>query len=424
MSQLSYVDPRYKPGQSDLICEYYVRPAAGVTLRQAADAIACESSIGTWTDIGTMSKSIARRLAPHVFSVDNNTGVIKIAYDIDLFERGNVPQLLSSIAGNIFGMRVLKSLRLEDIRFPAAYLSGFKGPKFGVKGVRNLLRVEERPVLGTIVKPKLGLTARQHAKVAYRTWVGGIDAVKDDENLTSMVFNRFKDRVAATLKKRDKAEKKTGEKKVYFPNITSDTFEMLKRARDVKKLGGEYVMIDIITCGWAALQALRNADLGLAIHAHRAGHGMFTEHREHGMSMLVVAKLARLIGVDQIHVGAIVGKMRGGASEVEHIGEEITEDFVRPADKDHILSQRWKGIKSVFPVCSGGLHPGLVGKLMFHMGNDIIIQAGGGIHGHPDGTTAGARAMRQAVDAALLGVPAKRYASTHGELRKALEKWC
>jgi len=253
--------------------------------------------------------------------------------------------------------------------------------------------------------------------------VGGIDAVKDDENLTSMKFNRFKDRVASTLSKRDKAEKKTGERKVYFPNITAETGEMIRRAEHVKKLGGRYVMIDIITCGWSALQALRDADLGLVIHAHRAGHGLFTEHREHGMSMLVIAKLARLIGVDQLHVGAIVGKMKGGAKEVEHIGEEITDAFIKSSDADHILAQNWKGIEPVFPVCSGGLHPGLVAPLMRHMGHDVIIQAGGGIHGHPGGSTSGARAMRQAVDAAMLGVSARQYASTHSELRKALEKW-
>ena len=423
MSKLSFIDLKYKPTSSDLICEFYVKPASGVTLRQAAGTVACESSIGTWTDIKTLSKSIIRKLKPHVYSIDQNSGLVKIAYPISLFEQGNIPQLLSSIAGNIFGMKILKNLRLEDIKFPSTYTSAFKGPKYGVHGVRKLLKIRERSILGTIVKPKLGLNAKQHSKVAYNAWVGGIDAVKDDENLTSMKFNRFKDRVAATLSRRDKAEKKSGERKVYFPNITAETGEMIRRAEYVKKLGGEYVMIDIITCGWASLQALRDADLGLVIHAHRAGHGLFTELREHGMSMLVVAKLARLVGVDQLHVGAIVGKMHGSAKEVAHIGEEITHAFIKSSDSDHILAQNWKGIEPVFPVCSGGLHPGLVDPLMHYMGHDIIIQAGGGIHGHPAGTTSGSRAMRQAVDAAMLGVTARQYASTHSELRRALEKW-
>jgi len=408
MSKLSFIDLKYKPTRSDLICEFYVKPAPKVTLRQASDTIACESSIGTWTDIKTLSRSIIRKLKPHVFSINQNTNIVKIAYPITLFERGNIPQLLSSIAGNIFGMKLLKSLRLEDIKFPPTYTSAFKGPKYGVRGVRKLLRIRERPILGTIVKPKLGLSAKQHAKVAYNAWVGGIDAVKDDENLTSMSFNHFKDRVAATLSKRDKAEKKTGEKKVYFPNVTAETGEMIRRAEYVRKLGGEYIMVDIITCGWSSLQALRAADLGLAIHAHRAGYAALSRNPHHGISMMVIAKLARLIGVDTLHTGtAGVGKMQN-------------EDTV---GINEMLGTRWKGIETVLPVASGGLYPGAMSKLLKILGHDIVAQMGGGIHGNQLGTRAGARAARQAVDAVMMGLHLNQYASTHKALRQAISQW-
>lgn len=421
MPQLAYVDLQYKPSVNDLICEFSVKPASGVSLKQASELIASESSIGTWTDVQTMIPSVAKKLKPHVFHIGSE--IVKIAYPLSLFEIGNVSQLLSSVAGNIFGMKALSGLRLEDIKFPAQYTSVFKGPKYGIDGIRKLIRVNNRPILGTIVKPKLGLGAKDFANVAGDAWMGGVDAVKDDENLTNMQFNKFTDRVVATLKVRDKVENMTGERKVYFPNITAPYGEMVRRAEFVKRNGGEYVMMDIITTGWSALQAFRDLDLGLAIHAHRAGHGLFTENKDYGMSMLVVAKLARLIGVDQLHVGAIVGKMKGETREVEHIGEEISGDFMKQEDKEHVLSQGWRGIKSVFPVCSGGLHPGVVGDLMKYMGKDIIIQAGGGVHGHPDGTIAGARAMRQAINAALAKQTVRQYASTHIELRRALEKW-
>jgi ribulose-bisphosphate carboxylase large chain len=228
--------------------------------------------------------------------------------------------------------------------------------------------------------------------------------------------------VIETLKMRGRAEKETGEKKMYMPNVTAETNEMLKRARFVKKSGGEYIMVDIITAGWSGLQTLRNAnqDLNLVMHAHRAGHAAFTRGR-HGISMLVIADIARLIGVDQLHIGAVIGKMEGSEQEVEHIGEEIEHRIIK--EGRHTLSEEWHDIKPVFAVCSGGLHPGHVPSLVRYLGKDIIIQGGGGIHGHPRGTRAGAAAMRQSVEAAVQKIPLSEYAKTHKELAEALREW-
>jgi len=294
------------------------------------------------------------------------------------------------------------------VHFPREYLKSFKGPKFGIQGVRKTLKVKNRPLVGTIVKPKLGLNEKEHAKVAYNAWLGGCDIVKDDENLTSMAFNKFRKRVELTLKMRRKAEHETGEKKAYMPNVTAETMEMLRRAKHVKRQGGRYAMIDILTSGFAAVQTLRDADLGLIIHAHRAGHAAFTRNKQHGISMLTIAKLARLAGCDQLHIGAIFGKMEGGKREVQRIRDAIIEE---------------NGLEPVFPVCSGGLYPSKVSQLMKALGNDIIIQAGGGIHGHPLGTIKGSKAMRQAVEAGLSGIPAAQYALSHKELALALGKW-
>jgi ribulose-bisphosphate carboxylase large chain len=370
-----------------------------------------------------MKPSVAKDLKPHVFEIDKKNKEIKVAYIDKLFELASVPQILSSIGGNIFGMKCLQALRLQDISLPESIVTSFKGPKFGIYGIRRMLNVQFRPLCGTIVKPKVGLNSKEHARVAYEAWLGGLDAVKDDENLTSQKFNRFEERIKETLKMKEKAEKETGENKVYFANVTAETREMLKRAEFVKESGGEYVMIDIITSGWSALQTLREADLGLAIHAHRAGHAMFTNNPRQGMSMLVVAKLARLIGVDNIHIGAIVGKMKSPELETKNIGEEIEDMFVSEQKKENILRQEWFNIKPTFPVCSGGLHPGLVPALMDVMGKDIIIQCGGGVHGHPKGTQAGATALRQAIDAVMKREDILEYAKTHKELKLAIEKW-
>jgi len=418
---LKYINLKYKPPETDLICEFYLEPNK-ISLEKASSHVALESSIGTWTDIGTMNQRIAKTLKPSVFYINKKSNIIKIAYSQDLFEKGNMPEILSSIAGNIFGMSAVKNLRLIDISFPKSIIKSFKGPRFGIKGIRKITGIKNRPLTGTIVKPKLGLNEKEHAKVAYDAWIGGLDIVKDDENLTSMKFNRFNKRVIETLKMRDKAEKETGETKIYMPNVTAETNEMLKRARFVKANGGRYIMIDIITSGWSALQTLRNADLGLVIHAHRAGHAAFTRNEKHGISMLTIAKVARLIGVDQLHIGAIVGKMTGTKSEVKDIGEDIEEQII-PQKGTHVLEQKWYNLKPTLAVCSGGLHPGCIPSLMKAMGNNIVMQFGGGCHGHPDGTKAGAIAIRQAVDSVIKKIPLKTYAKSHKELKKALDKF-
>ena len=405
MRYVDFVDLSYRPSDDDLICDFFVEPE-GISIEEAAGGVAAESSIGTWTEL-TTEKPYVKRLHATVFEIDCNN--IRIAYPTDLFELANMPNILSSIAGNVFGLGALRNLRLNDVYFPAKILESFKGPKFGVDGVRKVLNVTDRPLLGTIIKPKLGLRTRDHAEVAYEAWSGGCDIVKDDENLSSQRFNIFEDRVIETLERRDRAEEVTGEKKVYMVNVTSETNRMLERAEFVEDHGGRYIMVDVLTCGFAGLQTLRNNDLNLVIHAHRAGHAAFTRDHKHGISMRVIAKVSRIIGVDQLHVGTAVGKMSEKRQEVlENIGA---------------LKSEMNGLKVVMPVASGGIHPRLVPALINIFGEDFIVQAGGGIHGHRDGTAAGAQAMRQAVDAKMKGISLREYAETHGELRAALDMW-
>lgn len=408
VEKVKYVNLDYEPTDRDLICEYYIEPHE-ISFEVACERVTAESSIGTWTELSTMKEEIAKKLKPNVFSIDEEKKIAKIAYPQDLFEAGNMPQILSSLAGNIFGVKDVENLRFLDIRFPPSIVDSFNGPRFGIEGIRKLTRVKERPFVGTIVKPKLGLNDKEHAEVAYNAWSGGIDIVKDDENLSSMTFNKFESRIKETLRLRNKAEQETGEKKIYMPNVTAETLEMLRRAEIIDAEGGEYLMIDILTSGWAALQTLRNEGPELVIHAHRAGHAAFTRSKRHGISMTVIAKVARLIGVDQIHIGTFgVGKMMGTPSEDLQYRNALIEEI---------------GIKPALAVASGGLHPGMVEKLLEISGNDIVVQMGGGIHGHPEGTTKGAMAARQAVDAFVEGVSLAEYSKEHRELGEALDKW-
>jgi len=418
---MGYVQLGYRPKETDVICYFYVEPS-GMSLEKASEHIAAESSIGTWTDVRTMSPEI-RKKGAKVFFIDKKNHEIKIAYPLELFEKGNMPSILSGVAGNIFGMKVIKNLRLQDIHFPGELIKSFKGPEFGINGIRNILKIKERPLLGTIIKPKLGLPPEKHASVAFDAWIGGCDIVKDDENLSNQDFNQFRKRVILTLKAKEKAEKITGEKKAYLPNITAETIEMLKRAEFVRAHGGNFLMIDIITLGWSAVQTIRNADFKLPLHAHRAGHAALTRNKRHGISMLTIAKIARLIGVDSLHIGTAVGKMEGPKEEIEEAEEEIEKQLINENKKEHILEQKWYNVKPTFAVCSGGLHPALIPELVKMLGKDIIIQMGGGIHGHPSGTLSGAKAARQAIDSVMQKKSLKEYAKTHHELDQALKQW-
>jgi len=416
--KLDFINLRYKPTSNDLICLFKITPKSQQknSLKQSANTVALESSVGTWTPVSSKKKYV-NKLAAKVFSINSKSKKVKISYPQQLFEKNNIANLLSSIAGNVFGMKTVKSLRLEDVSFPSKLLKSFPGPQYGIKGIRKILKVKSRPLVGTIIKPKLGLKTIDHAKVAYESWLGGCDLVKDDENLASQNFNKFESRLYKTLEAKDKAEKQTAEKKAYLINVTAETKQMLKRADLVKKAGGKFVMLDILTTGFSALQTLRQ-NTKLAIHAHRAMHGSFTENPQHGISMMVIADLARLAGVDSLHIGTAIGKMKGALDEVKDIREEIEDKKVKATA--FRLKQNWQNIKSVFAVCSGGIYPGHVPYLIKHFGKDIFIQAGGGIHGHPQGTRAGAKAMRQAVDKYL---GKKQKNQKFEELEQAMKFW-
>jgi len=416
-----FVDLKYTPARDELVCLFYFEPAAGISGKEAAGRIASESSTGTWTTLFSMPPRM-KALQATAFDIEGN--VVKIAYPLGLWEEGNAVQLLSGIAGNIFGMKAIRNLRLIDVSLPPAYIRHFKGPHFGNDGIRRMMNVRGRPLTGAVPKPKIGFSAKEHAEVGYETWMGGFDFVKDDENLTSTPFNRFEDRVHLMTKKREKAENETGEKKSAFINISADTETMKKRADLLAEYGWNYAMIDVVVAGTASVMTMRDycSDLGLAIHAHRAMHAAFDRNRKHGISMQFLAKLMRLVGVSQIHTGTAVGKLTGSRKESTVLADVLREKKTLAVD-GMLLEQDWGKIKSAFPVSSGGLHPGLVPDVLDIYGTEMILLVSGGIHGHPKGTRAGARATMQAIEAWQEGITLEEKAKKAKELAQALEKW-
>ncbi|MBU1132194.1 type III ribulose-bisphosphate carboxylase [Patescibacteria group bacterium] len=418
MSHVSYINLSFHPDyKKELVATFYLEPAG--KFNEAAEAVAGESSIGSWTDLSTLKLSVAKRLKATVFYLNEKQKIIKIAYPLELFELGSIPQLLSSVGGNIFSMKMVKNLKLIDIEFPEKYINSFQGPALGIAGIRKALKVKDRLILGAIIKPKVGLNPDEQAELSYDLWRNGIDLIKDDENLTSLSFNKFEERAKKVLAMQKKVEKETGKRKIYAANITAPPDIMLERAKLVKSLGGRCVMVDIISTGLDNVQYLRKQNLGMIIHGHRAGHSAFTRNPRHGISMLVVAKLARLAGVDQVHTGTVVGKMEGDAESVLRINELLREDW----NDYHALRENWSKLKPCLPIASGGLHPALLPKLVSILGNNLIANFGAGLHGHRDGSSAGARACSQAAEAIAANIDLKEYAQTHSELKEALEQW-
>lgn len=390
---------------SYVITKYHVE--TDMPIKEAAGAIAAEQSTGTWTEVGTLKEGDpAHRLDAKVLKAEGTN--VEIGYPVQLFEPGNIPQYLSVIAGNLFGLGDLKNVRLLDVEFPEALARAHTGPRYGIKEVRKILGVHDRPLVGTIIKPKVGLNPEQTAQVAYEAALGGLDLVKDDETLTDQKFCPLKERLVRVMDRLDKADGETGQKVFYAVNVTTSAAHIVERAEMAVELGANMVMVDVLTSGFDALQEL-SANIDVPIHVHRTMHGAITRNKKHGISMLAISRLVRLAGGTNLHTGSYHGKM-----------DIDTEENDRCRDA---LRDEWFGLKGIFPVASGGLSPLNVAANLDGYGADCIVQAGGGVHGHPDGTTAGARAMRQAVDAWVEGVSLDDYASNHTELAKAVEKW-
>jgi len=417
MEYADFIDLKYKPEKTDLVCLFKITPAKKFSMKEACARVASESSNGTWTDLKVAER--IRKLGAKCFEIKGSFA--KIAYPAELFEDSNMPQIISSIAGNIFGMKAVSGLRLEDVRWPEAIIKSFANPQFGIEGIRKKMKIKDRPLIATVPKPKVGYTSKEHAEIGFQAWTGGIDLLKDDENLSSQKFNGFEQRVKLCMKQRDKAEKITGEKKSCLLNITAETGVMIKRAKILHDYGNEFAMVDILTAGWAGLQSVREAcsDLNLAIYAHRAFHAAFDRNPNHGVSMKVLVEIARVIGVDAIHIGGL-GKLAGDKSEVYENWLKSSNNSNKTS-KD-MLEQKWS-IKNIFGSSSGGLHPGILKPVFDLLGKDIIVQIGGGVHGHPGGTYKGAVAVRQSIDAYLENKNITDYSKNHPELKQALDKW-
>ncbi|MCU1664042.1 MAG: ribulose-1,5-bisphosphate carboxylase/oxygenase large subunit [Pseudonocardia sp.] len=408
-AEMGYWQPDYVPKDTDILCAFRITPQDGVPPEEAGAAVAGESSTATWTVVWTDRLTAHEHYQAKCYKVEAVPGapgqyIAWIAYDLDLFEEGSIANLTSSIIGNVFGFKALKALRLEDMRIPTHYVKTFAGPPHGIVMEREYLGKYGRPLLGATTKPKLGLSARNYGRVVYEALRGGLDFTKDDENINSQPFMRWRDRYLFCMEAVNRAQAATGEIKGHYLNVTAGTMEqMYERADFARELGSVIVMIDL-TVGYTAIQSMSAwaRRHGVLLHLHRAGHGTYTRQKTHGVSFRVIAKWMRLAGVDHIHAGTVVGKLEGDPTIVAGYYDTLRLDHV-PADpvKGLDFDQDWASLPGVMPVASGGIHAGQMHQLLHHLGEDVVLQFGGGTIGHPMGIAAGATANRVAVEAMI-----------------------
>lgn len=453
--QLAYVNldlPDPKNGEYMLAC-FHLIPWGKLNILQAACEVSAESSTGTNFAVQTETP-FSRTLNSLVYKVDMEKNLVWIAYPTGLRDGGgNVQNILTYVAGNIFGMKEVNAIKLLDVRFPPAMLEKYDGPSYTLDDMRKYLNVYDRPILWTIVKPKMGLTSAEYAEVAYDFRVGGGDFVKNDEPQADQDFCPYDKMVKHIKEAMDKAVKETGHKKVHSFNVSAADYDtMIARCEMIVNSGmepGSYAfLIDGTTAGRMAVQTLRRKYPNVFIHFHRAGHGAFTRPENPiGYSVLVLSKFARLAGTSGIHTGtAWVGKMAGtpeedvtaahnifGLEAPGHIFNqsrgtipEHDEDRIQKVQEDHHQhltkeDDSRRNMKKCCPIISGGLNPTLLKPFIDVMENtDFITTMGAGCHAHPGGTKKGATALVQACEAYKKWVDIHEYAKDHEELAQAI----
>ncbi len=432
-AKMGYWDPSYIPADTDVLAMFRITPQSGVDPVEAAAAVAGESSTATWTVVWTDRLTACEVYRAKAYRVDPVPGApgqyfAYIAYDLDLFEEGSIANLTASIIGNVFGFKAVRALRLEDMRIPVAYLKTFQGPATGIVVERERLDKYGRPLLGATIKPKLGLSGRNYGRVVYEALKGGLDFTKDDENINSQPFMRWRERFLCSMEAVNRASAATGEVKGHYLNVTAGTMEdMYERAEFARELGSIIVMIDLVA-GYSAIQSMakwaRRNDM--ILHLHRAGNSAYARQKNHGINFRVICKWMRMAGVDHLHAGTVVGKLEGDPFAVRGFYDTLREPrSPMRLENGLFFEQQWGSMRPVMPVASGGIHAGQTHQLLHYLGEDVVLQFGGGTIGHPDGIAAGATANRVAVEAMIQARNEGRDFLAEGpEILATAARWC
>jgi len=404
-----------------VIGTYLVSYSAALPIPIIAPMLAVEQSTGTWVPVpgetvDVRCQHIAKvigvyEVPDYEFAVPPNLQTrqwfVQVAYpEVNIGEQ--IPMLLTTVVGNI---SMGGDIKVVDIRLPKKYVNGFKGPKFGIEGVRKILGVKKRPLLNNMIKPCTGYRLKVGAELFRKAALGGCDIIKDDELIADASFNSVVGRVKRYMQIEKQVYEEKGEHTLYTVNITDKIPNVFENARRAVELGCNALMINYLAVGFPVMQALADDPaINVPILAHMDVAGALYMSPWHGLSShLVLGKLPRLAGADVVVIPAPYGK----APVIDYKFRNVARNLTFPLYH----------LKPTFPMASGGITPSMVPTVMAALGNDIVIGSGGGIHAHPKGPIAGGKAFRQAIDATMKGVPLSEYAKGHQELAISLKEW-
>ena len=403
------------------IATYLVSFPKSIPVWQLAPALAIEQSTGTWTPVPGETPEVRRKYVAKVIGVfevpdyewmlpkdvEWRDYIIQIAFPVENFGP-QIPMMMTTIIGNI---SMAGRIKVLDIRFPEKYVSGFQGPKFGIKGIRELLGVKNRPLLNNMIKPCTGYTPEVGVRLFKEAAMGGCDIIKDDELIANASFNQIKDRVKLYMQAEKEVFEATGEHTLYACNVTDEIPQVFENAHRAIELGCNMIMVNYLATGFTVLRALaEDPTITVPILGHMDVAGaMYTSEWNGLSSHLVLGKLPRLAGADVVVFPAPYGK-----------APVLPEKFQRVAQN---LSFPLYNMKPTWPMASGGITPQMVPAVIKDLGPNIVIGSGGGIHAHPQGPVAGAKAFRQAIDATMQGRPLEEAAKEFPELKASLEAW-
>ncbi len=422
-------------GGKHVLVAYTMKPKAGYFgYLETAAHFAAESSTGTNVEVST-TDDFTRGVDAIVYEIDDAKELMKIAYPVDLFDRNiidgraMIASFLTLCIGNNQGMGDVEYAKMHDFYVPPAYLSLFDGPSTTIRNLWNVLgrpHVDGGFIVGTIIKPKLGLRPKPFADACYDFWLGG-DFIKNDEPQGNQVFAPLKETITLVADAMKRAQDKTGEAKLFSANITADDHhEMVARGEFILEAFGENAdhvafLVDGYVTGPAAITTARRTFPKQYLHYHRAGHGAVTSPSAmRGYTAFVLSKMARMQGASGIHTGTMgFGKMEGEAAD-KLMAYMITDDS---ADGPY-FHQEWAGMNPTTPIISGGMNALRMPGFFKNLGHsNLILTAGGGAFGHIDGAAAGATSLRQAEQCWKEGADPLEFAKDHKEFARAFESF-
>lgn len=376
-----------------------------------AEGIAVGLTVGSWTELPEVQKEHMKKHLGQVVSVEVHEDEERYADIRIAYPELNFSQDIASLLVTVFGKLSMDGrVKLLDLEFSDSYAAAFSGPKFGIQGVRDLLGVHDRPLLMSIFKSVIGHDLPELREQFYQQALGGVDLIKDDEILFENPLTPIDKRVAVCMEAAKDVQEKTGQKLLYAANLSGPVFGLKEQAQRAIEAGANALLFNVLAYGYDALAELAaDPNITVPIAAHPALAGAYYPSAYHGIAApLLLGKLMRLAGADLVLFPSPYG------SVVMPKEENLAIDASLKADGPHRTS---------FSVPSAGIHPGLVPMIMRDFGTDVVVNAGGGIHGHPMGTAAGGRAFRQAIDAVRAGQSLREAAKDHEELRTAIDRW-